>query len=81
MKTKLDTLFELFPRTADTEHSAHCERIPIAVFESLEQDLRPIMRRRGLRAIYRGPRKHNHTIYRPSMTRRCDATHVLIYFG
>ncbi len=69
---------EAFPRTKATRHSAFCERIPIAVFDSVESALRPEMRAKGYRAVYRGPRIHNDS-HCPSMTRRCDATHVLLY--
>ncbi len=70
---------EAFPRTNTTRHSAFCERIPISVFDSVESALRAEMRLHGYRAIYRGPRIHNDTRSIPSMTRRCDATHVLLY--
>ena len=70
---------EAFPRTKATQHSAFCERIPIAVFDSVESALRAEMRKRGYRAIYRGPRVSNNSIGPGSMTRRCDATHVLLY--
>lgn len=69
---------ETYPRTRATKHSAFCERIPIAMFELAESALRKEMRARGYRAIYRGPRVSNDTRY-PTMTRRCDATHVLLY--
>jgi hypothetical protein len=48
------------------------------MFELAEAALRVEMRARGYRAIYRGPRVSNDSRY-PSMTRRCDATHVLLY--
>ena len=75
---------ETYPRTKNTKHSAFCERIPIAMFEVAESALRAEMRAKGYRAIYRGPRpqrKHlrGWWIASPSMTRRCDATHVLLY--
>ena len=69
---------ETYPRTNTTRHSAFCERIPIHMFDIAESALRPEMRSKGYRAIYRGPRVHNDSRY-PSMTRRCDATHVLLY--
>lgn len=69
---------ETYPRTRATKHSAFCERIPIKMFEIAEAALRKEMRTLGYRAIYRGPRVSNDTRY-PSMTRRCDATHVLLY--
>ncbi len=70
---------EIYPRTANTKHSAFCERIPIQIFELVEEKLRAEMREQGYRAIYRGPRVSNRTWDIPSMTRRCDATHVLLY--
>ena len=75
----MELLRETYPRTKQTKHSAFCERIPIAMFDLAEAALRPEMRKRGYRAIYRGPRVSNNTRDIPSMTRRCDATHVLLY--
>lgn len=69
---------ETYPRTDATKHTAFCERIPIAMFELVETELRKEMRAKGYRAIYRGPRVSN-TAWVPTMTRRCDATHVLLY--
>jgi hypothetical protein len=74
----LELMRETYPRTANTKHSAFCERIPIRMFELAEAALRVEMRSRGYRAIYRGPRVSNDT-RTPTMTRRCDATHVLLY--
>ena len=70
---------ETYPRTENTKHSAFCERIPIHMFDIAESALRPEMGAKGYRAIYRGPRVSNRTRDIPSMTRRCDATHVLLY--
>ena len=75
----MELLRETYPRTKATKHSAFCERIPIRMFEVVEASLRVEMRQRGYRAIYRGPRVSNRTWDIPSMTRRCDATHVLLY--
>ncbi len=72
-------LKETYPRTEVTRHSAFCERIPIAAFEVVEQELRAEMRKQGYRAMYRGPRVSNKVRFNPTMTRRCDATHVLLY--
>lgn len=69
---------ETYPRTDATKHTAFCERIPIAMFELVETELRKEMRAKGYRAMYRGPRVSNDT-RTPTMTRRCDATHVLLY--
>ena len=71
-------LKETYPRTKATKHSAFCERIPIRMFEVVEQALRVEMREKGYRAMYRGPRVSNRT-RTPTMTMRCDATHVLLY--
>lgn len=75
----MELLKTAFPRTKATKHSAFCERIPMVIFEVVEQELRKEMREQGYRAIYRGPRVSNCTWNIPSMTRRCDATHVLLY--
>jgi hypothetical protein len=69
---------ETYPRTSATKHSAFCERIPIKMFELVETELRKEMRANGYRVMYRGPRVSNDT-RTPTMTRRCDATHVLMY--
>ena len=70
---------ETYPRTKNTKHSAFCERIPIHMFDIAESALRVEMRAKGYRAIYRGARVSNNTRDIPTMTRRCDATHVLLY--
>ena len=75
----MTALKEMFPRTANTRHSAFCERVPMDLFEAMESELRTEMRARGYRAMYRGPRVSNNTRDIPTMTRRCDATHVLLY--
>jgi hypothetical protein len=75
----MELMRETYPRTKATKHRAFCERIPIAMFDLAEAALRPEMRKRGYRAIYRGPRVSNNTRGIPSMTCRCDATHVLLY--
>ncbi len=75
----MELMAETYPRTRATKHSAFCERIPIKMFELVEAALRKEMREQGYRAIYRGPRVSNRTWDIPSMTRRCDATHVLLY--
>lgn len=69
---------ETYPRTDATKHTAFCERIPIAMFNLVETELRKEMRTKGYRAIYRGPRVSN-AAWVPTMTCRCDATHVLLY--
>ena len=79
MTSMMQLMSETYPRTEDTKHSAFCERIPIHIFNIVESALRPEMRAQGYCAIYRGPRKNNYTRDIPSMTRRCDATHVLLY--
>ena len=53
--------------------------IPIDLFNQFEVLFRHYMCANNLRAFYRGPRCSNnnkpHSV--PSMTRRCDATHVV----
>jgi hypothetical protein len=75
----MELLRETYPRTKQTKHSAFCERIPMAIFEIVEPVLRVEMRQRGYRAMYRGPRVSNTIRIFATMTRRCDATHVLLY--
>ena len=75
----MELMREAYPRTENTKHSAFCERIPMHMFEVVEAELRKEMRERGYRAIYRGPRVSNNTRDIPTMTCRCDATHVLLY--
>jgi hypothetical protein len=63
-------------------------RIPIKEFDSMEADLRPEMRARGLRVWYRGPRMGSSAlgefdIRNPqggvTATHRKHATHAVIY--
>jgi hypothetical protein len=56
--------------------------IPMHVFNVLEEDIRKEMRPAGMRIHYRGPRKSNQGMFlnRASRTRRCDATHAVIYY-
>jgi hypothetical protein len=75
----MELMAETYPRTKATKHSAFCERIPIAMFNLAEPSLRVEMRQRGYRAMYRGPRVSNDVRGLPTMTMRCDATHVLLY--
>jgi hypothetical protein len=75
----MELMRETYPRTKATKHSAFCERIPIRMFEIAEAALRVEMRQRGYRAMYRGSRVSNDTYSKPTMTRRRDATHVLLY--
>jgi len=77
--SRMELMRETYPRTPATKHSAFCERIPIAVFNLAEAALRVEMRAKGYRAMYRGSRVSNDTFGPPTMTRRCDATHVLLY--
>lgn len=76
----LNLLKTLFPRSGD--NCARTGRIPMDFFEQNEREIREVMRENKLRAIYRGPRVSNQLSRRmdtPSMTRRCDATHVMLY--
>ncbi len=62
---------------------AHTGYIPMKDFNENEEEFRVIMRYHNMRAIYRGPRVSNNCESRfaiPSMTRRCDATHVVLYY-
>lgn len=74
-----ELLRSLFPRVAGQKNFAITGLIPIEAFDAMEGYLRPHMRAAGLRAMYRGPRVNNNTRARPSTTRRCDATGVLLY--
>ena len=84
----IDSIRKLFPRAEGQKNSSVTGLIPIEQFDAMEDSLRPLMRELGLRAIYRGPRPNSlerHDVpwcasMRPSMTRRCDATGVLMYF-
>ena len=86
--TALETIQNLFPRAAGQDNQAQTGRIPIELFDAMEDSLRPLMRAAGLRAMYRGPRPNSNARHdvpwcagmRPSMTRRCDAEAVLFYF-
>ena len=84
----IDSLRKLFPRTEGQKNSSVTGLIPIELFDVMEDSLRPVMREAGLRAIYRGPRPNSNERHnvpwcagqRPSMTRRREATGVLMYF-
>ena len=76
----LEILKALFPRSGN--NCARTGRIPMEFFEQNEAEIRAVMREHKLRAIYRGPRLSNNVKYKfsvPSMTRRCDATHMMLY--
>ena len=75
---KLETLRTAFPKTRP--NAAVTGNIPMDYFEMNETAIRSAMREEGLKAIYRGPRiSNNCTCTAFSMTRRCDATSVLLY--
>lgn len=81
-KVYIQKIQEIVPRAPDQGNSAISGLIPIERFNEIEHVLRPLMRKAVARCIYRGPRKSNKLTSwydRPSHTRRCDATHVLIY--
>ena len=66
------------------KNTATTGRIPMEVFEKNEEAIRKVMREHKLKAIYRGARLSNgHTRHpwgnTPTMTRRCDATDVMLY--
>lgn len=74
----LSTLKTFFAPAKGT--SAIVGRMPIAVFNELEPEIRKVMKANKLRAWYRGPRKSNAAnIINPTTTRRIDATHVMLY--
>lgn len=50
-------------------------KIPMDEFEAMEKEIRPEMRKLGLRAIFRGPRTGSWAC----STLRKDATHVTFY--
>lgn len=79
MQNEIQTLQKLFPRASGQQNSAVTGVIPIELFDSMEDSLRPLMRKAGLRAMYRGPRRSNDCFGVPSMTVRKDATGVLLY--
>jgi hypothetical protein len=84
----IDSIRKLFPRAKGQKNAAVTGLIPIELFDAMEDSLRPLMREAGLRAMYRGPRPNydsRHDVpwcarMQPSMTRRSDATGVLLYF-
>ena len=77
---KLNSLKVLFPKTRS--NSAVTGNIDIKHFTDNEEMFRKVMRENNLKAIYRGPRISNNLKWSSSvasMTRRCDATSVLLY--
>jgi hypothetical protein len=72
----LGDLRALFPR--EGKNCAATGRIPMDYFEANEAAIREIRRSHGLRLFYRGPRRSNQGRSR-SVTRRCDATHVMLW--
>jgi hypothetical protein len=58
-------------------------RIPMDWFCHYEADIRQAMRGNNVKTIYRGARLSNKLsrphMDKPTMTRRCDATHVVLY--
>lgn len=77
-----ESLRNLFPKIRRNAALTGC--IPMNFFEDNEDRIRKIFKDLpgSYRFIYRGPRINNQPLFRsnqPSMTRRCDATHVLIY--
>lgn len=78
MSFTLESIRALFPKTK--RNQACSGPIPMDFFELNEKSLRKVMRENRLRAIYRGPRVSNSSRKStPSMTCRCDATHVMLY--
>ena len=78
----IDTLRNLFPKTR--RNAALTGWIPIEFFEDNEALIRKLVKDLPgtHRYYYRGPRISNRPMNpsnQPTMTRRCDATHVTIY--
>jgi hypothetical protein len=79
MKVSLAMIIGMFPK-----RRANCARsgyIPMSLFAEVEAELRPQIRAQGMCVQYRGPRISNRVQpgNRPTVTRRCDATHVVLY--
>jgi hypothetical protein len=78
----LSQIQTLFPRTLG--NCAVTGRIPMAWFNHYEADVRKAMRGNKVKTIYRGARLSNNLsrprLDTPTMTRRCDATHVMLYY-
>lgn len=75
-----------FPKTR--RNYAKTGYIPIEIYNSNMESFRDIKRRYQLRAIFRGPRQEKVFTdytgkvtkrYSDSMTRKADATHVVLY--
>ena len=78
----LEALRAHFPKTR--RNAALTGYIPMDFFEDNEDRIRQIFKDLpgSYRYYYRGPRISNQPMARsnkPTMTRRCDATHVTIY--
>jgi len=74
MKVTVNEIRRQYPKTKPG--CALTGWIPMQVFNAIEADLRPEMRAKGYRIVYRGPRVNP----KQGMTRRADATHAVIYF-
>lgn len=70
-------LKKAFPKTK--KNQAVTDNIPIEFFEMYESEIRQMMKYHKLKTIYRGSRISNNCKGQPSMTKRCDATSVLLY--
>ena len=73
----LDDIIKQFPVTNPRAELAISGYIPIELFNAIEGQIRPEMRKRGMRVWYKGPRPKR--VYRPACTRRENATHAMIY--
>ena len=73
MKVSVNDIRRQYPKRPGT--CAISGWIPMDVFNAIEKDLRPEMRAKDYRIIYRGPRSS----FTSSMTRRSNATHAVIY--
>ena len=83
---QLDTVIKTY--TEGKNERSITGRIPIKDFNSMEADLRPQMRARGLRVWYRGPRMGSPALGKfdirnpqggVTATHRKHATHAVIY--
>lgn len=81
MKVTLDSLIQMYPRVNVAARNAISGYIPIGVWQQVEDDVRPEMRKRMLRVYFRGPRVANcNRRTQASGTLKENATHAVIYF-
>ena len=84
MKNELDAIITLIENNTATNTRGQTYKgwFPIELFNEFEDVIRLAIKNHPhyTRVIYRGPRISNnvHPWTTPSMTRRCDATHVVL---